>query len=65
MIRVTFERPFIKPTGHSRQLGEGVAVVVTIAGAERRRSIFHADLKPPAIQLDLMNPIGAIRWALN
>ena len=42
-----------------------MAVVVPVPCAERRCSVFYADLDAPAVQLDLVDPIGAIRRALD
>ena len=42
-----------------------MAVVVAVASAERGCSVFNADLKPPAVQLDLVNPIGPVRRAID
>ena len=51
--------------GYTRQLWKGMAVVVAVACAERGCSVLDADLNAPAVQLDLMNPIGAVRRAID
>ena len=50
-----------KPRATARQLWEGMAVVVAVAGAEGGCSVLHSDLEPPAVQLDLVDPIGTVR----
>ena len=36
-----------------------------IAGAQRGCAVFYADLQPPAVQFDLVDPIGTVRRTID
>jgi hypothetical protein len=62
---LTIDDAVVEPASYARQFGERGAVVVAVARAEGSRPILHANLKPPAVQLNLVDPVGTIRRAID
>jgi hypothetical protein len=61
----TINDAVVEPTCGSGQLRKRAAVVVAFARAKGGVTVLHADLKTPAVKLDLVYPISAIRWLID